>query len=204
MEIICLDLEGVLIPEIWINLAQKTGIQSLSLTTRDIPDYKQLMRQRLSTLEKNNLNITDIHDVVEKMSPLDGATEFIERLREKYQLVILSDTFYEFVKPLMMQLNWPTLFCHHLEIQEKRITEYKLRMSDHKCKAVKAFKELHFNVFAAGDSFNDTSMLMEAELGVLFNAPIQVIKSFPSLPTCNSYDELFEIFEQKSMSGCEN
>ena len=201
MKIICLDLEGVLIPEIWINLAQKTGIQSLSLTTRDIPDYKQLMRQRLSTLEKNNLTITDIHKVVEKMSPLDGATDFIERLREKYQLVILSDTFYEFVKPLMRQLNWPTLFCHHLEIQEKKITKYKLRTSDHKRKTIKAFKELHFNVFAAGDSFNDTSMLMDAELGVLFNAPIRVIKSFPNLPTCNSYDELLEIFEKKSLSS---
>lgn len=197
MEIVCLDLEGVLVPEIWINFAEKTGIDALRATTRDIPDYNELMQQRLSILDENALGMDDIQDVIATMKPMDGALEFVEYLKTKYQLVILSDTFYEFAEPLMRQLNWPTLFCHRLKVENGRISGYNLRMADHKREAVKAFRNLNFRVFAAGDSYNDTGMLQEAELGVLFQAPDNVIADFPHLPVRRSYTELIEIFEKQ-------
>lgn len=197
MEIVCLDLEGVLVPEIWINFAEKTGIDALRATTRDIPDYNELMQQRLSILDENALGMDDIQDVIATMKPMDGALEFVEYLKTKYQLVILSDTFYEFAEPLMRQLNWPTLFCHRLKVENGRISGYNLRMADHKREAVKAFRNLNFRVFAAGDSYNDTGMLQEAELGVLFQAPDNVIADFPHLPVRRSYIELIEIFEKQ-------
>lgn len=198
MKIVCLDLEGVLVPEIWINVAQRTGIDALLATTRDIPDYDQLMAQRLAILDQHGLGIDDIQDVIASMTPMDGALEFVEYLKAHYQLVILSDTFYEFAEPLMAQLNWPTLFCHRLQVENNRISGYTLRMADHKRAAVKAFKALNFRVFAAGDSYNDTAMLQEAELGVLFKAPKRVIEEFPHLGVCNSYQELTDIFQQAS------
>ncbi|MBL6931852.1 MAG: bifunctional phosphoserine phosphatase/homoserine phosphotransferase ThrH [Rhodospirillales bacterium] len=197
VEIVCLDLEGVLVPEIWINFAEKTGIDALRATTRDIPDYNELMQQRLSILDENALGMDDIQDVIATMKPMDGALEFVEYLKTKYQLVILSDTFYEFAEPLMRQLNWPTLFCHRLKVENGRISGYNLRMADHKREAVKAFRNLNFRVFAAGDSYNDTGMLQEAELGVLFQAPDNVIADFPHLPVRRSYTELIEIFEKQ-------
>ncbi|NQU58753.1 MAG: bifunctional phosphoserine phosphatase/homoserine phosphotransferase ThrH [Rhodospirillales bacterium] len=197
MEIVCLDLEGVLVPEIWINVAERTGIDALRATTRDIPDYDQLMAQRLAILDQNDLGINDIQDVIATMSPMEGAIEFVEVLSARYQLVILSDTFYEFAEPLMAQLNWPTLFCHRLNVENGKISGYTLRMADHKRAAVKAFQALNFKVFAAGDSYNDTGMLEEAELGVLFQAPDNVIAAFPHLPVRNSYRELSEIFENE-------
>ena len=196
MEIVCLDLEGVLVPEIWINFAERTGIDALRLTTRDISDYDQLMAQRLATLDQHGFGIDDIQDVVSTLAPMDGALEFIESLRRRYQVVILSDTFYEFVKPLMAKLNWPTLFCHTLNVENAKISGYTLRMADHKKAAVKAFKALNFRVFAAGDSYNDTGMLEEAELGVLFQAPDNVIADFPNFPLSHNYQELNEIFEK--------
>jgi len=195
VEIVCLDLEGVLVPEIWINFAEKTGIDALRATTRDIPDYDELMAQRLAILDEKGLGIEDIHDVIASMGPMDGALDFVEHLKANYQLVILSDTFYEFTEPLMRQLDWPTLFCHRLVVDEGRISGYNLRMADHKREAVKHFKALNFRVFAAGDSYNDTGMLQEAELGVLFKAPDNVISEFPALPVRNSYTGLIEIFE---------
>jgi phosphoserine/homoserine phosphotransferase len=197
VEIICLDLEGVLVPEIWINFAKKTGIEALQVTTRDVPDYDQLMHQRLSILDEHGMGLGDIQDVIANMAPFDGALEFVKKLKSHYQLVILSDTFYEFAKPLIRQLDWPTLFCHRLEIQDGQILGYKLRLRDHKREAVKAFNALNFKVFAAGDSYNDIGMLQESELGVLFKAPQRVINDFPDLPFRKNYQELIEIFEQQ-------
>ncbi len=197
MEIVCLDLEGVLVPEIWINVAQRTGIDALRATTRDIPDYDQLMAQRLAILDQHSLGIDDVQSVIASMEPMEGALEFIEKLRTRYQLVILSDTFYEFAEPLMAQLNRPTLFCHRLHVEDARIAGYTLRMADHKRAAVKAFKALNFKVLAAGDSYNDTGMLEEAALGALFRAPDNVIADFPDFPVCRSYQELSELFENE-------
>lgn len=195
MEIICLDLEGVLVPEIWINVAQRTGIEALSATTRDIPDYDTLMRQRLGILDAHGLTLTDIQGVSEAMGPLDGAREFLDGLRQRYQVVILSDTFYEFAEPLMRQLDWPTLFCHRLKVDGgNRVVDYVLRMPDHKAAAVRAFKDLNFKVLAAGDSYNDTAMLTEADTGVLFQAPDRVIREFPEFPVAWDYDELSQHF----------
>lgn len=200
MQIVCLDLEGVLIPEIWINFAERTGIDALRATTRDIPDYNELMGMRLKILDENNLGIDDIQDVISTLRPLDGAKDFVEHLKAHYQLVILSDTFYEFAEPLMRQLDWPTLFCHRLQTEEDgRISGYKLRMANHKREAVKAFKGLNFRTFAAGDSYNDTAMLQEADLGCLFQAPDNVIAEFPDLPVCLTYQELLTRFEEQSV-----
>jgi len=197
VEIVCLDLEGVLVPEIWINVAQRTGIDALRATTRDIPDYDQLMAQRLEILDQHGLGIDDVQAVIAGMEPMEGALEFVEKLRTRYQLVILSDTFYEFAEPLMAQLNRPTLFCHRLHVEDARIAGYTLRMADHKRAAVKAFKALNFKVLAAGDSYNDTAMLEEAAVGALFRAPDNVIAEFPDFPVCESYQELSEIFEKE-------
>jgi len=195
VEIACLDLEGVLVPEIWINVAQKTGIVDLLATTRDIPDYDVLMTQRLRILEENGLKLDDIQEVIAGIGPLEGASEFLDWLRSEFQVVILSDTFYEFAKPLMRQLGWPTLFCHRLGIApDGRIASYQLRMADQKRAAVKRFHELNFQVVAAGDSYNDISMLGEADRGVLFCPPSNVIEEFPQFPVTRNYEELRAAF----------
>ncbi len=180
MEVACLDLEGVLIPEIWIAFAEKTGIDELRATTRDIPDYDVLMRQRLALLDQHGLKLDDIQAVIAELSPLPGAREFLDWLRERFQVIILSDTFYEFSQPLMRQLGWPTLFCHRLITDDSgRVVDYKLRQEDPKRQSVKALHTLNYRVIAAGDSYNDTTMLGEAEVGILIHAPQNVIDEFP-------------------------
>lgn len=199
MEVACLDLEGVLVPEIWINFAEATGIDALKATTRDIPDYNVLMKQRLDLLDQNGLGLPDIQAVIDKMGPMEGAREFVDWLRERFQVVILSDTFYEFAQPLMRQLGWPTLFCHQLVIDDVgKVVDYKLRQQDPKRQAVKAFHSLNYRVIAAGDSYNDTTMLSEAEAGILFMAPDNVIKEFPQFPTAFTYEKLKEQFRKAS------
>ena len=191
MELLCLDLEGVLIPEIWINFAEKTGIEELRATTRDIPDYDELMRMRLRILDEHGYGLPDIQEVIDTLDPMEGAKEFVEWARENFQLIILSDTFYEFAKPLMKKLGWPTLFCHRLEVDENgRITDYKLRQKDPKRASIKAFHSLNYHCIAAGDSYNDTTMLSEAEQGILFHAPDNVIAEFPQFPAVHSYEDL--------------
>lgn len=191
MDVVCLDLEGVLIPEIWIEFAAHTGIDELKATTRDIPDYDELMTMRLSILDKHNLGLNEIQKVIAGMKPLEGAVDFVNWLRSEFQLVILSDTFYEFADPFMVQLGRPTLFCHRLEVTESgKVTGYKLRQKDPKRASVKALKSLNYRVFAAGDSYNDTTMLSEADAGFLFKAPDNVITEFPQYPSITHYDDL--------------
>ena len=197
MQIVCLDLEGVLVPEIWIEFAARTGITELRLTTRDEPDYDKLMKYRLALLARNRLGLPDIQRVIAEMGPLDGARAFVDGLRENYQLIILSDTFYEFAQPLMRQLGWPTLFCHSLEADaDGRLVNYRLRMPDQKREAVRRLKELRFKVVAAGDSYNDTAMLGEAHAGILFHPPANVIREFPQFPVTHSYAELRGAIDQ--------
>ncbi|MFY0640831.1 MAG: bifunctional phosphoserine phosphatase/homoserine phosphotransferase ThrH [Bermanella sp.] len=191
MELACLDLEGVLIPEIWIEFANKTGIEELKATTRDIPDYDVLMKQRLKILADNNLKLDDIQEVIATLSPLEGAKEFIDWLRERFQVIILSDTFYEFAQPLMRQLGFPTLFCHKLEVNEEGyITDYKLRQVDPKRQSIRSFQLLNYRCIAAGDSYNDTTMLKQAEAGILFKSPQNVINEFPQFPAVHEYADL--------------
>ena len=191
MNIVCLDLEGVLVPEVWIDFAERTGIEELRATTRDVPDYDVLMRQRIRILNEHKLGLPDIQKVIASMGPMEGARDFIDGLRETYQVVILSDTFYEFAEPLMIQLGRPTLFCHRLEVgDDGMITDYKLRMRDHKREAVKHFKELCFGTIASGDSYNDTTMLGEAHQGILFKAPANVVAEFPQFPMVETYTDL--------------
>jgi len=191
-----LDLEGVLIPEIWINVAERSGIDALRLTTRDEPDYDVLMKRRLSILDEHGLGLPDIQKVIAGMSPLPGAAEFLDGLRARYQVVILSDTFYPFAAPLMVQLGNPTLFCHDLEVAaDGRVTDYRIRLQDQKRKAVQAFHGLNLRVIAAGDSYNDTSMLGEADAGILFRPPDNVIAEFPQFPVTREYDELRAAFD---------
>ncbi|KRP06965.1 MAG: phosphoserine phosphatase [Methylophilales bacterium BACL14 MAG-120920-bin58] len=186
----CLDLEGVLLPEIWIKFAEKTGIEELKLTTRDIPDYDQLMMGRLAILKKHNLKLQDIQDVIEALSPLDGACDFLQWLKSEFQVIILSDTFYEFAQPLMKKLDYPTLFCHKLITDDAgNIVNYELRQSDQKTKAVKALQGLNFQVISAGDSYNDTGMLQQADAGILFCPPEKVIREFPQFPVTRNYNE---------------
>jgi phosphoserine/homoserine phosphotransferase len=187
----CLDLEGVLIPEIWINVAERTGIDALRRTTRDEPDYDVLMRGRLDVLDEHGLGLPDIQEVIAGMRPLEGAPEFLDWLRERFEVVILSDTFYEFADPLMAQLGRPTLFCHRIETDASgRVVDYHIRLEDQKRKAVQAFHGLNFEVIAAGDSYNDTAMLAEADAGILFCPPDNVIEEFPQFPVTRNYDEL--------------
>ncbi|MEC9036935.1 MAG: bifunctional phosphoserine phosphatase/homoserine phosphotransferase ThrH [Verrucomicrobiota bacterium] len=198
-KIACLDLEGVLVPEIWIGVADKTGISDLRATTRDISDYSELMRMRLNVCDQNGLTLKDINEVISNMSPLDGAEEFLHWLRENFQVVILSDTFYQFAFPLMQKLDFPALFCHNLEVDDSgRIIDFKLRMKDQKKHAVKAFHSLGFKVIAAGDSYNDTSMLSEADKGILFCPPQNVIDEFPQFQITKDYDELRAAFGSSS------
>ena len=195
MQIACLDLEGVLVPEIWINVAERTGIKELRATTRDVPDYDALMRQRLRILDAHHLKLADIQAVIAGMGPLPGANNFLDRLREKFQVIILSDTFYDFAAPLMKQLGHPTLLCHRLKIDAAgRVADYHLRMPDQKREAVKALHYLKFKVIAAGDSYNDTAMLAEADAGILFRPPQNVIEQFPQFPVTETYDELYSTF----------
>lgn len=200
MQIVCLDLEGVLVPEIWIKFAEKTGIDALKATTRDIPNYDDLMQQRLRLLDENDLDLASIQEVIAGLEPMPGAKTFLDELRQNFQVIILSDTFYEFAKPLMAQLNWPTLFCHKLEVSETgRVTDYLLRQKDPKRHSVKALKQLNYTVFAAGDSYNDTTMLEEADAGFLFRAPDNVIEEFPQYPVTNDYDVLAEFFNKAAL-----
>ncbi|OGW14174.1 MAG: phosphoserine phosphatase [Nitrospinae bacterium RIFCSPLOWO2_12_FULL_47_7] len=187
----CLDLEGVLVPEIWIAFAEKTGIEKLRLTTRDIPDYDQLMRGRLKILDEHQLKLSDIQSVIRTITPLEGAAKFLDWLRSEFQVIILSDTFYEFAGPLMAQLGYPTLFCNFLETDSTgRIVNYRLRQKDGKTKAVHAFKSLNFQAIAAGDSYNDTGMLKTADAGIFFCPPEGIIKEFPQFRVTHTYDEL--------------
>jgi phosphoserine/homoserine phosphotransferase len=190
--VVTLDLEGVLVPEIWIAVAERTGIDALRRTTRDEPDYDTLMRHRLSLLDEHGLDLPAIQEVIATLEPLPGAAKFLGALRERTQVVILSDTFEEFAVPLMRQLDWPTLFCHRLVIDGDRIAGYRLRMPDQKRAAVEAFRSLNYHVVSAGDSYNDTSMLLAADAGFLIHAPAQVVDQFPQLPAIDDYDELLE------------
>jgi len=189
--IVCLDLEGVLVPEIWINVALKTGIEELKITTREMPDYDKLMKQRLGILDRNNLKIADIQEVIESMGPLEGASDFMGWLRERCQVLILSDTFYQFALPLMRQLGFPTLFCNQLEINGSgRIVNYHMRMQNQKKHSVAALKALNFHTLAAGDAYNDTAMLGEANAGFFFRPPDHLPKEFPQFPVTRTYSEL--------------
>ena len=191
MRIVCLDLEGVLIPEVWISVAERTGIPELRLTTRDVPDYDVLMKQRLALLDRHGLGLPKIQEVIEGMEPLPGARAFLDRLRERYQVVILSDTFYEFAAPFMRKLGWPTLFCHSLAVEaDGRVSDYLLRQRDPKRQAVRALHGLNFRIVAAGDSYNDTTMLAEADAGILFRAPENVVRDFPEFPCVDTYEAL--------------
>lgn len=195
MEIACLDLEGVLIPEIWIAFAEVTGIPELRATTRDIPDYDQLMRQRIGLLDRHRLGLREIQEVIATLEPLPGAAEFLDWLRERFQVVILSDTFYEFAQPLMRQLGYPTLLCHRLVVDAAgRVTGYRLRQPNPKRQAVLALQTLYYRTIAAGDSYNDTSMLAQADAGILFSAPAKVVAEFPQFPAVETYDELKAAF----------
>ena len=197
MQIVCLDLEGVLVPEIWIEFSQRTNIPELSRTTRDEPDYDKLMRGRIALLLRHKLGLRDIQKVIDEMRPLDGAREFLDALRAKTQVVILSDTYYEFATPLMRQLGYPTLFCHKLVIDDAgRVSDYQLRLRDHKRASVAAFRALNFHTIAAGDSYNDTGMLSEAHAGILFRPPQNVIDDFPQFTVVRSYDELKRAIER--------
>ncbi len=195
--IVCLDLEGVLVPEIWINVALKTGIDELKITTREMPDYDALMTRRLAILDQHKLTIHDIQAVIDKMGPLEGAVNFIAWLRERCQVIILSDTFYQFAQPLMRQLGFPTLFCNQLEIdQAGRIVNYHMRMQNQKKYSVAALKSLNFHVLAAGDAYNDTAMLGEAHAGFFFCPPDHLPKEFPQFPVTKTYAELQARFAQ--------
>ncbi len=199
MEIACLDLEGVLIPELWIAFAEKTCIAALRATTRDIPDYDQLMQQRLRLLAEHELGYQEIQEVITTLEPLEGAVEFINWLKERFQVVILSDTFYEFSQPLMRHLGFPTLLCHRLEIgADGSVEDYKIRQKDPKRQSVKAFHGLNYRVIAAGDSYNDTTMLAEADQGILFMAPDNVVAEFPQFPAVFTYTDLKKEFIKAS------
>jgi phosphoserine/homoserine phosphotransferase len=194
--IVTLDLEGVLVPEIWIAVAEKTGIKELQLTTRDIPDYDVLMKGRLNILDQHGLKLSDIQAVIATLQPLEGAKQFLDELRALTQVIILSDTFEEFAKPLMKQLDWPTLFCHKLEVEHDRIVNYRLRQANQKQKSVAALKSLSYHVIAAGDSFNDTAMLLEANQAFFFRAPVPIQKQFPQFKALETYADLMKLIKE--------
>ena len=196
MRIICLDLEGVLVPEIWISLANRTKIEGLRLTTRDIKNYDELMAHRLNILRKKELNIKNILEAVKSLEPFKGAVDFLKQLSKKYQVIILSDTFYEIAYPLIAKLDFPNVFCHHLNVSDKgKVLGYKLRINNQKKAAVKAFKALNFEVFAVGDSYNDIDMLKEADLGILFMASGALKKEYPKFLSTSNYKDLINILE---------
>ncbi|MBT6339298.1 MAG: bifunctional phosphoserine phosphatase/homoserine phosphotransferase ThrH [Desulfobacula sp.] len=191
MKILVADLEGVFLPEIWINVAQKTGIEELKLTTRDISDYNVLMKKRLSLLKENNLKIQDIKNVIATLEPLEGALDILNWIREHSQIIMLSDTFEEFAKPLMAKLNYPLLLCHSLTIDKKgNITDYNLRIENQKKEAVKALKAMNYHVIAFGDSYNDIGMIQEADQGFFFSPPESVLTDFPDIPVAGNYSQL--------------
>jgi phosphoserine/homoserine phosphotransferase len=193
--IVTLDMEGVLVPEIWIAVAERTGIDDLRRTTREEPDYDVLMRYRLDILDKHDLSLSLIQEVIAGLEPLPGAADFVAELRSRTQLVILSDTFEEFAAPLMRQLDMPTILCHRLVVDDDRITDYEIRIDDPKRRAVKAFQGLNYKVVAAGDSYNDTTMLLAADAGFLFHAPDNVRAEFPQLPAFDDFDALLSAMQ---------
>ena len=196
--IACLDLEGVLLPEIWIKFAEKTGVEELKLTTRDIPNYDELMNKRLNILRENNFKLSDTKDVISTLEPLEGAIEFHQWLRSNFEVIILSDTFYQFVEPLMKKLDYPTLFCHQLVIDSNdSISGYKLRQANGKQEAVKALQKLNFKIVAAGDSYNDIGMLKQADMGILYDPPENVVNDYPQFPVSKNYTEF-----KKMLEGC--
>jgi phosphoserine/homoserine phosphotransferase len=191
----CIDLEGVLLPEIWIKFAEKSGIEELKLTTRDIPNYDVLMRGRINILKQHNLKLNDIQSVIATLSPLEGAQEFLKWLKSEFEVIILSDTFYQFAGPLMKQLDYPTLFCHNLIVKNNgEISGYKLRQEDQKTKAVKALQGLNLQVVSAGDSYNDIGMLRQADAGILFRPPDKLITEYPQFPVATDYIQFKELF----------
>ena len=195
MQVVCLDLEGVLIPEIWIEFSKRTGIPEFARTTRDEPDYDKLMRFRIELLARHGLKLPDIQAVIAGMSPMAGAKDFLDQLRTGFQVIILSDTFYEFAQPLMRQLGFPALLCHRLVVDDAgRVVDYALRQRDPKRQSIIALHSLYYRIIAAGDSYNDTTMLREADAGILFKAPQRVIDEFPQFPAVHSYDELKRAF----------
>ena len=194
--IVTLDMEGVLTPEIWIAVAEKTGIPELRRTTRDEPDYDKLMRGRIALLDRHGLKLSDIQAVIGSLSPLPGAKEFLDELRTIVQVVILSDTFEQFAAPLIRQLNFPTLLCHRLVVENDCIVDYQLRIREQKREAVAAFKRMNYNVIAGGDSFNDTAMLAEADRGILFRAPANVIAQFPQFPSVTEYADFMRLIRE--------
>lgn len=195
--IVTLDLEGVLVPEIWIAVAERTGVEALRRTTRDEPDYDVLMRGRLDLLNQHGLTMSTIADVIGGLAPLEGAKEFLDELRSKTQVLLLSDTFEQFGQPLMRHLGFPTLICHRLIVDGDRIVDYRLRMPDQKCRAVRALHGLNYRVVAAGDSYNDTAMLAEADAGFLFHAPAGIVAEFPQFPAVNEYDDLLALISDQ-------
>jgi phosphoserine/homoserine phosphotransferase len=196
MKLFCADLEGVFLPEVWIEVALKVGIEELKLTTRDISDYDILMKKRLSILNENNLKIKDITDVIATIDPIEGATETLDWIRERAQIIILSDTYEEFAKPMMKKLNYPALLCHSLTIEnDGTIKDYNIRIESQKKEAVKAFKQMNYTVTAFGDSYNDTQMILEADNGFFYNPPESVIKDFPTIPVTKNYDEVKTMIE---------
>lgn len=194
--IVTLDMEGVLTPEIWIAVAEKTGIPELRRTTRDEPDYDKLMRGRLKILQQHGLRLSDVQQVIGALQPLEGALEFLDRLRAQLQVLILSDTFEQFASPLLRQLGWPTLLCHRLVVENDLIVDYRLRIPEQKQRAVAAFKLLNYHVIAAGDSFNDTAMLTEAHVGFLFRAPENVKQQFPQFQAVEAYTDLLGLIQR--------
>ncbi|MGA2661434.1 MAG: bifunctional phosphoserine phosphatase/homoserine phosphotransferase ThrH [Verrucomicrobiota bacterium] len=194
--IVTLDMEGVLTPEIWIAVAEKTGIEELRRTTRDEPAYDKLMRGRLEILDRHGLKLPDIQQVIATLQPLADAKEFLDELRSRVQVIILSDTFEQFATPLLRQLGWPTLLCHRLIVKDERIADYQLRIPEQKQRAVAAFKGLNYHVISAGDSFNDTAMLTEAHVGLLFRAPDNVKRQFPQFPAVETYDDLMGLIKE--------
>jgi phosphoserine/homoserine phosphotransferase len=194
--IVTLDMEGVLTPEIWIAVAEKTGIPELRRTTRDEPDYDKLMRGRLAILDRHGLKLSDIQQVIGALHPIEGGKEFLDELRSKTQVIILSDTFEQFASPLLRQLGWPTLLCHRLVVENDRIVDYQLRIREQKREAVAAFKRMNYHVISAGDSFNDTAMLLEANVGILFRAPDNVRREFPQFKAVVAYADLLKLIQQ--------
>jgi phosphoserine/homoserine phosphotransferase len=191
--LVTLDMEGVLTPEIWIAVAERTGIPELRRTTRDEPDYDKLMHYRIDLMDRHGITLSKIQEVIGTLKPLPGAREFLDTLRERLQVIILSDTFEQFAQPLMRQLGWPTLFCHRLIVENDRITGYQLRMPDQKKCSVAALQSIHYRVIAAGDSFNDTAMLAQADHGILVHAPENIVKQFPQFPAVNDYAALLKL-----------
>ncbi|MDA1076174.1 MAG: bifunctional phosphoserine phosphatase/homoserine phosphotransferase ThrH [Proteobacteria bacterium] len=196
-----MDMEGVIVPEIWPAVAARTGVDALTLTTRDVPVYTDLMDHRLKALADNDISLSTITGIISTLDLLDGAKAFLDELRMRYQVAIISDTFYEFAGPFMRKLGWPTLLCHRLQIENDRITDYRIRQPDPKRCSIKAFKSLNFNVYAAGDSYNDVTMLEEADAGFLFRAPDGVKKEFPQYASTDDYAELIAMFDAQATNG---